>query len=137
MIVARGVGLRMLRTVVLRHSQPDGSSHYDWMLEHPDRLDERRLRTWRTEVRPDRAAAFAGEQIGDHRAIYLEYEGDLGGGRGQVARVASGWVCWDRCGQDSVVFEVAWADGRKGRFEGENWGGSGWWFVGSEQSPST
>lgn len=127
----------MLRTVVLRHSQPDGSSHYDWMIEHPDRVDDRRLRTWRTKLRPDRAAAFEGEQIGDHRAIYLEYEGDLGGGRGKVARVASGWVRWDQCGQDSVEFEVAWADGRKGRVKGENRGASGWWFVGSEKSPST
>ncbi len=127
----------MLRTVVLRHRQADGSSHYDWMIEHPDRLDDRRLRTWRTEVRPDRAAAFVGEQIGDHRAIYLEYEGDLGGGRGQVERMVSGWVRWDHCGPDSVAFEIEWADGQKSRFEGENQGASGWRFVGSEKSPST
>lgn len=137
MIVATGVGLRMLRTVVLRHTQLDGSSHFDWMIERPEPTDDRSLRTWRTGIRPDQASAFQGQQIGDHRSVYLEYEGELGGGRGRVERLASGLVRWDRCDQDRVALEVVWDNGQKLRFEGQIQHGDWWWFQGSAESLST
>jgi hypothetical protein len=84
-------GRQGLRTVLLRHVLPDGSWHFDWMLEL------RRggsLATFRLGVRPDDPAVadFHGERIGDHRSTYLEYEGEVGGGRGRVERVAAGEV---------------------------------------------
>lgn len=81
----------MTRTVLLRHTLPDGSWHYDWMVERPVR-DEHRLVTFRTRERVDRAdeIEFDAERISDHRAAYLDFEGELSGGRGRVERVAAG-----------------------------------------------
>lgn len=36
------------------------------------------------------AAAFDAERIADHRPLYLEYQGPLSEGRGNVSRVAQG-----------------------------------------------
>lgn len=85
--------LTPLRTVLLRHTEVDGNWHLDWMIERAG-LGERRLLTFRVLDRIDLqdCQGFEAERIGDHRAIYLEYEGDLSGGRGTVARVAAGRV---------------------------------------------
>ncbi len=79
----------MGRMVLLRHDLPDGSHHYDWMLE---RENGHALLTFRVGVRIDEPARtrFEGVRLGDHRAAYLTYEGDVSGGRGRVTRVAAG-----------------------------------------------
>jgi len=82
----------MAHAVILEHRLADGSVHFDWMIEDAGVVGERRLRTWRVGVRPDVVGAFTGERIGDHRAAYLRFEGDIGGGRGCVRRVGSGTV---------------------------------------------
>ncbi|RMH09808.1 MAG: hypothetical protein D6695_12475 [Planctomycetota bacterium] len=63
--------------------------------------DERTLLTFRTSVLPTDAQSFAAERIGNHRAFYLDFEGELGQGRGSVRRILAGGVhffeCSDRC----------------------------------------
>ncbi len=134
----------MMRTVVLEHTLPDGSRHFDWMVERPDHGrggeeggsgGEHRLATWRTSCRPDRAAGFEGEQIGDHRAFYLDFEGELTGGRGRVERVASGRAVWlggdaAGVGKGGVEVRISWSDGRIVRYEGRIGGDGRWAFRG-------
>ena len=99
-----------MRTVILRHTLPGGSWHYDWLVE---RAGLALVPTWRTgQTRPDDAAAdsFEAERINDHRAIYLDYEGEVSGDRGRVKRVASGRVIESEWGDDSLVLSA--------RFEG-------------------
>jgi hypothetical protein len=98
----------MPRFVLLYHDCPTHgalASHWDFMLESGDML-----RTWRLMQLPRlwKAAhdqtvaqfrscpalaesdAIAAAQLGDHRLAYLDYEGDVSGGRGRVIRVATG-----------------------------------------------
>ena len=72
----------MPRFVVLEHVR-DETSHLDLMLEH-----EGVLLTFSFAAFP--AAGMTGECLFDHRLRYLEYEGDIGRGRGTVRRVESG-----------------------------------------------
>ena len=100
------------RTVVARHTLPDGSWHLDWMIDRvggreaagDGEADHRDLVTFRVMVRPDDPVArvFDGERISDHRAAYLTREGDIGEGRGSVARVAGGWCTIDRLDGDAL-----------------------------------
>jgi hypothetical protein len=72
----------MSRFVVLTHDHP--LLHWDFMLEH-----EERLRTWRLGQPPDVGGAIVAEPLPDHRLAYLDYEGPVSGDRGHVTR-------WDR-----------------------------------------
>jgi len=47
------------------------------------------LKTWRIRNLPENGSRIAMEQLGDHRVLYLTYEGPLSGNRGSV-------TCWDR-----------------------------------------
>lgn len=67
------------RYVVLTHDHP--FLHWDLMLEHAGAL-----RTWRLYAAPDTESLIVAEQLADHRLAYLEYEGPVSGGRGQVTR---------------------------------------------------
>ena len=87
----------MLRTVVLLHTLPDGSSHYDWMLEQPGQDP---LATFRCTASPHEAEAWTAERLPDHRRVYLEYEGSVSRNRGDVRRVASGVVLDDDLAAD-------------------------------------
>ena len=98
----------MTRFVVLRHELPDGSWHFDWLLdpggprEHPD---ERRLVSFRTLERPDLCggAGFEARQMPDHRLLYLDFEGELSGsGRGRVARIVHGLCELHRAGPEGL-----------------------------------
>jgi len=129
----------MLRTVLLRHDLPDGTWHYDWMLELPPNAgegasawedpDARRLLTFRMEEKPDDpgAALLRGERLTNHRAAYLTYEGEVSGGRGWVRRVAWGTYRLLRRDEDVVDVEVMFETGEsplriRGRRErGEIW----------------
>jgi hypothetical protein len=123
----------MLRTVVLEHRLPDGDSHFDWMIERSGPGEDRRLITWRTECRPDLVLEFRGERIGDHRAAYLEFEGELSGGRGQVVRVASGRVSWLCQDEREVRVRVEWSGGANVRYAGAFGAGGAWTFCGSPE----
>jgi len=94
----------MPRWVLLRHDTPDGRWHYDWMME-PASPREGGLITFRVLVRPDdpHVSGFAAERLPDHRAVYLDYQGPISGGRGEVSRVTEG-EC--QVVVDGPVFEV-------------------------------
>lgn len=123
----------MMRSVVLEHRLPDGSRHFDWMIERPDPGVERRLWTWRTEARPDRVEAFAGEQIGNHRVVYLEFEGELSGGRGRVTRVAAGQAIWLGADSGKIGVRIVWSDGPNVRYNAEIGVNGVWSFRGSRE----
>lgn len=73
----------MLRFVILTHDFPE--LHWDLMLEQGDVL-----RTWRLAKPPAVGVAIEAEPLPDHRRHYLDYEGAVSGGRGNVARFAAG-----------------------------------------------
>lgn len=80
----------ILRTTLLRHDLPDGSSHFDWLIERTP--DEPRLLTVRLETNPlaTHTWPISGQQLPDHRRLYLDYEGPISGDRGAVSRIAHG-----------------------------------------------
>jgi len=85
-----------LRYVILRH---DGVAepHFDLMLEtYPGS----QLSTWRLANWPVESTTPA-TRLRDHRRFYLEYEGEVGGHRGFVHRIADG-TCEIEIGEGSV-----------------------------------
>jgi DNA polymerase Ligase (LigD) len=72
----------MLRYVILEHDYP--VLHWDLMLEAGPFL-----RTWRLASPPAEGRIIVATPLGDHRLIYLDYEGPLSGDRGAVSQ-------WDR-----------------------------------------
>lgn len=74
------------RFVILHHRTADGE-HWDFMIEQADALA-----TWRLAANPvDRPGdSIPATRLADHRKVYLDYEGPLTAGRGEVARVESG-----------------------------------------------
>src|SRR5206468_188087 len=77
------------RFALLRHDVKPGEVHWDLCIEG---APEGKLHTWRLAAPlPERAGEVVpAERSFDHRAVYLEYEGEISGGRGSVARVARG-----------------------------------------------
>jgi hypothetical protein len=61
------------------------------MIERPGKAQSG-LVTFRVAERIDREGCqgFAGERLDDHRREYLDYQGAVSGGRGQVERIARG-----------------------------------------------
>lgn len=77
-----------LQFVVLRHVRAK-DVHWDLCLEVGEVLA-----TWQILAEPERLMssgdALAARKIGDHRRIYLDYEGPISGGRGEVVRFDRG-----------------------------------------------
>jgi hypothetical protein len=98
----------MPRFVLLYHDCPlayERPSHWDLMLEDADALATwaiaelpalwANVRARTAQRHADCASVSASddvavERLADHRAAYLEYEGPVSGGRGQVSRLAAG-----------------------------------------------
>jgi hypothetical protein len=78
----------MPRYVILEHDHP--TLHYDLMLEAGDVL-----RTWRLSAPPTDSQRVEAEPSFDHRLHYLDYEGPVSGGRGQVRRWDAGQFEWE------------------------------------------
>ena len=91
--------------VLLEH-RTDSGVHWDLMIEQ---AEQERLATWRLAQNPAVAGrgAIAAEPIGDHRRIYLDYQGDLSDGRGTVTRVDRGDSRWLSRGAGRVVVELS------------------------------
>jgi len=70
------------RFVILTHDHP--LLHWDFLLEC-----DAALRTWRLMKSPDSSGSISAEALPDHRLHYLDYEGPVGNGRGEVRQ-------WDR-----------------------------------------
>ncbi len=75
----------MCRYVILEHDHPH--LHWDLMVEWGDRL-----KTWRLSAPPGERETISAEALQDHRLMYLDYEGPVSGGRGQVTRWDEGSV---------------------------------------------
>jgi len=106
---------------VILHHRLKGGEHWDLMLEHGDLL-----LTWQLEREPTDSAALPipARRIGDHRKVYLTYEGPVSGDRGEVRRVDAGEVNIIAATHSCVLFELR--QGRlRGRFQlvsaGEDW----------------
>jgi hypothetical protein len=99
---------------VLRHELPDGTWHYDWLIERPDTPG---LLTFRVDARPDDPGVtkLEGVRLPDHRAMYLDFEGEIKGGRGRVLRLAKGEA---RVFSDSEIEAVFGGVTRRWRMEG-------------------
>lgn len=90
------------RFVVLFHVCREGD-HYDLMIENGETLA-----TWKLNSPPEQAVRDAVQafRIGEHRRLYLDYEGPISGNRGDVRQYDSGQcqvISLDECWQ--VQFE--------------------------------
>jgi hypothetical protein len=91
----------MPRFVLLEHDW--NGLHWDFMLEHGDVL-----RTWAIDAPIVVGKDLPARPLGDHRRLYLEFEGEVSGGRGTVRRIDEGTyrvLIWSAA--DHVQVEVA------------------------------
>ena len=124
--------------VLLHHDLPDSSWHLDWMLEQPG-TDSRRLITFRVDQRIDDPACemFHAEHLADHRAIYLEYEGDISRNRGCVRRLARGECEILDMTDRSLIARITW-DSSPRMARGTLAEGARWSFtLGPDESTGT
>ena len=103
------------QTVQLRHEEPEGGWHIDWMLS---RGEGSLLVTIRLEDRLEHletGSSTTGTFLGDHRRRYLVYEGPLSDGRVEVSRVATGCLLDWACHGDEWWITVQWKGGKSQR----------------------
>lgn len=101
---------KSVASVILRHDTPDGEAHFDWMIL----VESGGLMTFRVNIRPDEAPGwFEARRLVDHRAAYLDFEGEISGGRGRVTRVARGELRLLEVADERVVVE-GWYAGSDG-----------------------
>ena len=93
----------MPRFVILEHDHPE--LHWDFMLEKGTALE-----TWRLARSPQPGVAIEAIALGDHRALYLNYEGPVSSNRGVVKR-------WDA--GDFTEAEESSPEARRFSLEGE------------------
>lgn len=111
----------MPRTVLLKHTMPDGPWHYDWLLAR-DGDDEGAgagpVISFRVDldIRRRSLAAFNAIRLPDHRPQYLTYEGEISEGRGAVERIAAGRCFVDQEWPNLIAGAVGW-EGALRRFE--------------------
>ena len=80
---------KTLRFVILRHVRQE-DTHWDLMLEQPA---AEKLATWQIHLPPEKwGLRLPAVRLPDHRRNYLQYEGEISGGRGHVTRVDEGTV---------------------------------------------
>lgn len=81
-----------------------GPVHWDLLVELPGHEG---LATWRLALNPLEAhGPIAAQRIGEHRRRYLDYEGDIGGGRGSVRRLDRGEALVLRQDEGSLLLEL-------------------------------
>lgn len=103
----------MPRYVILRHDWP--APHFDLLLEVGEVL-----KSWRLHGEPRPGVTVVATPAPDHRKHYLDYEGQVGGGRGTVTRHAAGRYEGDIGGEtwtvewDAGSAELAVRDGQIG-----------------------
>ena len=85
--------------VILYHQMPGDMqrpSHWDLMLQ-----SEQELLTWALESDPfESSSQIPVQQLPNHRLEYLNFEGEIRGGRGKVTQIAKGHYRWNET-QDS------------------------------------
>jgi bifunctional non-homologous end joining protein LigD len=90
----------MPRFTISRHTGSKEGDHYDFLLEHGDTL-----RTWRLENTSFQFPQGA-RQIKDHRKTYLDYEGEISGGRGSVKIWDTGTYVADRWSDQHIRIAI-------------------------------
>lgn len=75
-----------LRYAILQHQPAAGEAHFDLLFET---MPNSSLATWRSPTWPIEEPIEV-IRIKDHRRIFLDFEGEISGGRGYVTRVAGG-----------------------------------------------
>jgi hypothetical protein len=78
----------MALAFVIHEHSGFGPTHYDLMLD-----DGPALATWQIAVCPiqiGQGRSISATKLPDHRRHYLEYQGSISGGRGEVTRVDEG-----------------------------------------------
>ncbi|MCG3126314.1 MAG: hypothetical protein CHACPFDD_01146 [Phycisphaerae bacterium] len=99
------------RFALLEHTTAEGV-HWDFLLD----LGAEKLATWRLTENPCAARGpIAAQRIADHRRDYLDYEGEISGGRGVVRRIDRGAARIELAAADDVIVELA-GDVLRGRF---------------------
>ncbi len=118
-----------LPTVLLKHTLPDGTAHFDWMYA-PDASADTKLTSFRIAepIHHPEIDSFDAEMIGAHRREYLTYQGPVSGNRGSVERVASGKIRVDEQSDACIRVRVAWPSGSKA-WVGSPIAGNVWRFV--------
>ena len=98
-------------TVQLRHEEPGGGSHIDWMLSRDENslLVTIKLKE-RLEVLEE-GSQLIGTFLGNHRRRYLTYEGPLSDERGMVSRLTTGRLLEWVCNGDNWWITVKWGGG--------------------------
>lgn len=77
--------------VLLEHTSNAGT-HWDLLVEVGGQV---LLAGWRLSANPiHNKGAIVVERMPDHRRLYLDYEGEIGGGRGTVRRLDRGPSEW-------------------------------------------
>ncbi len=89
----------MPRYAVLEHDHP--MLHWDFLLEDGDVL-----LTWRLSSAPRTDGPLDAVKSPDHRRLYLDYEGDVSGGRGAVTRWDSGLFEWKTRETDRIAVRL-------------------------------
>lgn len=100
--------------VLLRHEVPDGTAHYDWLIDLAGSGgdDETTLLSFRVDAPlAARRNGFAAIRLPDHRRLYLRHEGELGRDRGRVQRIDAGTAWTTVHPEDRVRIVGAFADG--------------------------
>ncbi|MGE3820644.1 MAG: DNA polymerase ligase N-terminal domain-containing protein [Isosphaeraceae bacterium] len=77
--------------------------HWDFMLERPETGT---LRTWAIDAPIEPERELPARALADHRLDYLDYEGEVSGGRGSVRRVDRGEYTTVEWEKDRVVVRV-------------------------------
>ncbi len=91
----------MPRFTISRHEGSKEGDHFDLMLEQGETL-----KTWRLESTSFQLPQAA-RQIKDHRKLYLDYEGEVTGGRGTVRIWETGSYLVDRWDEKHIRIAVA------------------------------
>ena len=108
----------MPRFAILEHHYQ--GVHWDFMLD-----TGAALRTWRLEKSPENSGETVATALPDHRRIYLDYEGEISGGRGNVVRWDAGEFEWivDKPDRIAVTLRGARVHGRVHltKSESETW----------------
>ncbi|HBS28420.1 MAG TPA: hypothetical protein DEB06_02980 [Phycisphaerales bacterium] len=126
-------GVAMPRSVILQHTEPDGSSHLDWLIapdDAPAHPDQRDLLHFRLALLPG-VLALGSTTVATsgplHRRHYLQHEGPVPGGRGTVRRIAEGRVDVDARAADHWILHASFSDGsftleaRRDPEQGDRW----------------
>jgi hypothetical protein len=64
------------------------------------------LLTWALDELPQVDRQVSAEQLNDHRLMYLDFEGDIGSGRGYVTRWDRGSLDWLERGPDRWIADL-------------------------------